>query len=112
VTGPLVARIDALLTEAGVSIAHLKIFVSSGAGYVKASVCRNGERPFVDGSLDAPLATRHALVLNLRAAGAPEVLGELVARAIQELPGQVWVEHQQAFRPPAPVPEHRFEEVV
>lgn len=112
ITGPLVSRIDGLLSEAGIAIAHLKVFTGSAAGYVKASVCRNREQAVVDGSLDAPPARRHALVVNLRAAGAPEILEALVERVIRDLPGKVRVAHQQAFRPPAPVPEHRFEEVV
>src|SRR5208337_493189 len=54
--GPLVAEFDRLLTEAGIPIAHLKLFAHSANGHLKASVCRNGDRPAVAGTLDAPPA--------------------------------------------------------
>jgi len=110
--GPLAGRLDQLLTGAGINIAHLKVFAQSANGHLKVSVCRNGAAPSTDGPLDAPPATWYALTLNLRARGAPEMLTAVVERAIQGLPGTVRTVHLQSFRPPAPVPEHRFEEVV
>src|SRR5579864_7112512 len=99
VVGPLVAGLESLLTEAGVSIAHLKVFAQSANGYLKAGVCRNGDAPLAEGRLDAPPATRYALTLNLRAKGAPEILSALVGRAIENLPGTVRVVKEQSFRP-------------
>jgi CobW/HypB/UreG family nucleotide-binding protein len=112
IVGPLVTRLDALLTGAGISIAHLKAFTRSANGHLKVSICRNGEAPSIDGPLDAPPAKRHALTLNLRAAGAPEVLTAAVERAVSELPGSARIMHQQSFRPSPPVPEHRFQQIV
>ena len=112
VIGPLVTRMDGLLTEARITIAHLKLFGRSTNGHLKASVCRNGQQPSVEGMLDAPPATAYALTVNLRAAGDPEVLSAIAARALEMVPGTVRMGHKESFRPSAPVPEHRFKEVV
>ena len=79
---------------------------------MKASVCRNGERPAVAGTLDAPPAARCTITINLRAAGDPETLSALVNQALNDLPGRFRVDHAEAFRPSPPVPEHRFQEAV
>ena len=112
VIGPLTADLDRLLSAARIPIAHLKAFVSSEDGHVKASVCRNGERPAVAGTLDAPPASRCTITINLRATGDPQALSALVGQAVRDLPGDFWVDHAEAFRPSPPVPEHRFKEAV
>ena len=112
VIGPLIARIDQMLSARQISIAHLKVLARSNNGSLKAGVCRNGSEPWVDGTLDAPPSTRHALTINLRAAGAPEELSNVVDRALRDLPGPVRTAHLESFRPRPPVPEHRFEEVA
>ena len=110
--GPLVAELDRLLSDVGIRIAHLKIFAHSVNGHLKASVCRNGGRPAVVGALDAPPATRYTLTINLRAAGDPNALRSIVDQAVRDLPGRFRVDHAEAFRPSAPVPEYRLQEVV
>lgn len=110
--GPMLSRLDGELTAAGIQIAHLKAFAQSANGYLKASVCQNGERPSIDGPLDTPPARRYELTLNLRACGDPEALSAIIQRALKELPGKIRTTHQQSFRPAAPFPEHRFQEVV
>lgn len=112
VIGPLVTRLDQLLTDAGVPIAHLKVFARSANGHVKAGICRNGERPAVAGTLDAPPAARCTITINLRATGDPALLSTLVDQATRNLPGQFRIDHAEAFRPSPPVPEHRFQEAV
>jgi hypothetical protein len=112
IIGPLLASLNRLLTSAAISIAHLKVLARSANGYVRAGICRNGDPPSIDGRLDTPPATRYGLTINLRAAGSPEALSAIVDRALRDLPARFRVEHQEAFRPSAPVPEHRFEEVV
>ncbi|MCC6858303.1 MAG: hypothetical protein IT158_07075 [Bryobacterales bacterium] len=109
--GPLLEQVDEALTRAGIPIAHLKVFDRARTGYIKAGICSNGEEPWVDGDLLAGPARRHDLVLNLRARGAPEALQAMVEQAIGAVPGTVRVLHRQAFRPGAPVPEHRFSSV-
>jgi hypothetical protein len=108
VVGPLVDDLDELLTLNGIPILHLKIFDQVPSGYLKASLCRNGEEPFVDGALDASPAQRHDLLLNLRASGAPELLEKLVNQAAGKLPGKITVLHFESFRPAPPKPEHRI----
>jgi hypothetical protein len=112
VVGPILEKLDGLLTSAGADIAHLKIFARAATGYLKASICVNGEPPSVDGRLDTPPALRHELIVNLRAKSPPELLEDLVERAVAELPGRLGPRTRQAFRPAPPSPEHRFTEVT
>ena len=112
VVGPLLDRLAELLSQGGVEIAHLKVFDQASTGYIKASICQNGEEPIVDGDLLASPSRQHELVLNLRAKAAPELLDALASRATSELPGTLTVVHRQSFRPSRPVPEHRFTTVV
>jgi hypothetical protein len=112
VTGPFLDRLDRMLTDAGAAIAHLKIFTRARTGYIKASLCRNGEEPVIEGDLIALPARRHELVLNLRAQAAPELLERILGQAAAELPGSVATLHRQCFRPGKPVPEHRFRKQV
>ena len=112
VIGPLLASLNRLLTSAAISIAHLKVFARSANGYVRAGICRNGDSPTINGRLDTPPATHYGLTINLRAAGSPEALSAIVNRALRDVPARFRVQHLEAFRPSAPVPEHRFEEVV
>jgi hypothetical protein len=107
VAGTLLERMDALLN----SVVHLKVFVQGAGGYVKAGICRNGEQPAVDGRLDAPPSRRHRIVLNARAAAPPGALDAAVGEAALALPGRVRVEYKECFRPAAPKPEHRLQEV-
>ena len=112
VAGPLLELIERGLTLEQAAIAHLKIFVEAGTGWIKAGVCRNGAEPAVEGQLDAAPARHHRVVLNLRASAAPELLQSLVARGIHEMPGRWDVRHEEAFRPAPPEPEHRWSEIV
>jgi hypothetical protein len=41
--GPLLDRLDAALTAAGISIAHLKAIAAAPTGWVKAATCANGQ---------------------------------------------------------------------
>jgi hypothetical protein len=56
VAGPLIDEIDRLLTEAAVPIAHLKVFDQAASGYLKVSLCANGEEPSPIGDLAAGTA--------------------------------------------------------
>ncbi len=105
VVGPLLEEIDGALTKAGAVVAHLKVFDRARTGWIKASVCRNGDEPGVDGDLLASPARKHELVLNLRARAAPETLATIASTAIARLPGRIHWKHQESFRPAAPQPE-------
>ena len=112
ILGPLVTELDSALNSAKIPIAHLKIFARSAAGHIKASVCRNGERPIVSGTLDALPSARCTITINLRASGPPDVLSALVAKAVRNLPGKFTSDHVEAFRPSPPEPEHRFQGTI
>src|SRR5581483_819360 len=88
VIGPLLDDLEAALTGAGIRIAHLKAIDQAPTGYIKASICRNGEDPIVSGALDASPALEHQLLLNLRAGAAPELLETLVQQTVGKLPGE------------------------
>jgi hypothetical protein len=108
IVGPFLDELDERLSRAGVAIAHLKVLDNASTGYIKASVCRNGDEPVLDGMLTASPAARHELLLNLRAPAAPELLLEIVRQATEALPGDVTVLHVESFRPPPPKPECRI----
>lgn len=108
VVGPWLEELDRALADTGAAIAHLKVFGRARTGWIKASICRSGDEPGVDGDLLARPARKHELVLNLRACAAPDVLSAAVDRAAARLPGAVTVRHKQSFRPAAPQPERRM----
>ncbi|MBI4893799.1 MAG: hypothetical protein HY821_24495 [Acidobacteria bacterium] len=108
VAGPLLEAMDRMLTQAGIAIAHMKVFVQSRLGYVKASVCANGQEPIVQGPPQVRGARAHEIVLNLRATAAPEQVKAILSVAAAELPGRVTVRAMECFRPTAPQPQHRL----
>ena len=110
VAGPLAEEIAIQLSRAGVQIAHLKILVKCDEGYVKVSICGNGEEPQPDGDLAASPAREHEIVINLRALGAPEQLLGIARQALGRIEGRITEHHAGAFRPAPPVPKHRFSE--
>jgi hypothetical protein len=112
VVGPLLENIDAILTAHKIRIAHLKVMDECSSGYVKASIVRNGEEPFVQGILDASPAAGHELLLNLRAIAEPDVLRRLVEDELAKLAGSVTITNMQCFSPAAPQPEYRLSSVV
>jgi hypothetical protein len=65
----------------------------------------------VEGMLDASVASRHELLLNVRAAGDPDELRAVVVAQLETLPGKVEIRAVQSFRPSPPRPEHREEQV-
>ena len=66
--GPLLDRLDAALSAAGVQMVHLKLLDEAVSGYIKAAICANGQEPSVEGMLDASPARSHEILLNIRAA--------------------------------------------
>ncbi|HEX4032523.1 MAG TPA: GTP-binding protein [Terracidiphilus sp.] len=105
--GPFLDGVDQALTTAGIPIVHLKVFCNSAAGWLKAAICANGEEPKVDGQLDASPASRHELLLNLRAKGDPELVRRIVAGQLRELDGKASEIRLDCFSPAPPKPERR-----
>jgi len=106
-SGPFFDGLHAALTEAGISIAHLKLFDRSPTGWLKVAVCANGEEPAVEGILDASPAARHELLVNLRAKGNPAQVRQVVEGQLQGLEGRKLDMKFNCFSPPAPKPERR-----
>ena len=111
IAGPVLDEIDARLTAAGISIAHLKVFDQTASGYVKATICANGDEPEPEGDLIGPPEALHQFVINLRAAGDPDELRDAVAQTLNRIHGAVRVKHSGAFRPPPPKPQFREDRV-
>lgn len=107
VVGPLLERLDAALTTAAIPIVHLKVFASSACGWLKAAVCANGEEPRVEGNLDASPASRHELVVNLRAKGDPARVRSTVEEQLKAMEGRTRNVHLECFSPAPPKPERR-----
>jgi len=111
VLGPFFDRLQRELARAGIRIVHLKAIDEAESGYVKAAVSGCVEEPAVEGQLDASPAWEHELLVNLRAAAAPEPIRQIVTRAAGSLPGGKRGERLECFRPSPPKPEHRIGEV-
>lgn len=107
VVGPLLERLDAGLTEAAIPIVHLKVFASSASGWLKAAACANGEEPRVEGNLDASPASRHELVVNLRAKGDPARVRSAVEERLKAMEGRMLNMRIECFSPAPPKPERR-----
>jgi len=108
VVGPFFERLGAALTARAVPIVHLKMFASSPSGWLKAAACANSEEPRVEGNLDASPATRHELVVNLRAKGDPALVRSAVEQQLQQMQGRTFDVHFECFSPAPPNPERRI----
>ena len=106
--GPLLERLDADLTSAGIAIVHLKAIVSSSAGYIKAAICDNGQEPVVEGNLIAPSVLKHHLLLNLRAVGSAQQVRQIVDTNVNKLHAHLSNLEIVCFHPAAPNPERRY----
>lgn len=111
VVGPLLERLDEHLTAAAIPIMHLKATDETPEAFLKAAVCANGQPPAVEGALDASPARQHQLLVNLRAAAAPERVREIVEAEFERLGGVTRL-RISCFQPAAPRPEHRIARVV
>jgi len=107
VVGPLLDRVVGALGEAGIAIAHCKVIGCAVSGYVKAAVTAGGLEPDVEGDMTASPAREHAVLLNLRALGDPEVLRGIMEDALGAAQGKWVVRKIDSFRPSAPAPVHR-----
>ena len=107
VLGPLLDRMDAELTSAGVMIVHLKAIIEAQTGFVKAAVCGNGQQPAVEGNLDASPASVHELLVNLRAVGEASQVKTIVERDLQQMGWELEGLKIASFHPAPPQPERR-----
>jgi len=105
--GPFFDGIQSALTDARISIAHLKMLDRSPTGWLKVAVTANGQEPSVEGNLDASPAARHELLVNLRAKGDAAHVQQLVEEQLQKLEGSKLDLHLNCFSPAPPKPERR-----
>lgn len=96
--GPLLEHI-----AAGVRIVHLKATDQCDAGFLKASMCGNGEEPQIEGALDASPARHHEILINLRAAGDPAHVRTVVEESMADLRGKILFQQISCFTPAPPV---------
>ncbi len=109
VVGPLLDVLDDALSKADIGIVHLKIFDSTSQGWLKAALCKNHEEPQIEGDLIGSPASRHELLLNLRAKGEPMLVQQIMASHIRELKGDVSGLRIHCFSPAPPQPERRIQ---
>lgn len=107
ILGPLLDHLDQEFTAKNVSIVHLKGIIDSPTGFLKAAMCANGQEPAVEGSLDASPASRHELLLNLRAVGSAQQVRDIVEHELDRIDGKLTGLHVDCFHPAAPQPERR-----
>lgn len=112
ICGPLLDALENALTNAGIVIAHLKIFDRAASGWVKASICANGDEPIAEGDLLADAANHHEVALNLRAVADPAHCKDIVLSALNRIEGTVQIQHLKSFRPLPPKPEYRAPALV
>jgi hypothetical protein len=105
--GPFFDGLQDALTQAGISIAHMKVFDRSRCGWLKVAVCANGEEPAVEGNLDASPTARHELLVNLRAKGDPAEVQKVVEEQLRQLAGRKLDMRFNCFSPAPPKPERR-----
>lgn len=108
--GPLLDDLDDRLSANGISIVHMKAIMNSDKGFVKAAICANGQDPIVEGNLDASPATKHSLLLNLRAVGAASEVQSIVEERVHRLTANLENFRISCFHPSAPKPERRIDD--
>jgi len=111
ILGPLLDHLDREFTAKQITIVHLKAIVDSATGFLKAAMCANGQEPAVDGALDASPASKHELLLNLRAIGWAPQVREIVERELDRIDGKRIGLRMDCFHPAAPKPERRITRV-
>lgn len=112
VLGPFLDGCDRDFSAEGISIMHLKAIVHAESGFLKAAICANGQRPAVEGALDASPAINHHLLLNARVVGAADKVRHIVEKNIAGIEGEFSELRIQCFHPAAPNPEWRVKSSV
>ncbi len=112
IVGPLLDRLDGNLAEVGISIVHLKVIIQSPEGFIKASLCANGQEPSLEGDLLMSPSLQHKLLVNLRAIGAASQVQEVVRQTLERMNIDLAHVAVNCFHPAPPTPERRFTTVA
>jgi CobW/HypB/UreG family nucleotide-binding protein len=108
VLGPFLDALDSKLSDAGISIVHLKAVDVAESGFVKVAICSNGATPVIDGPLDASPARNHELLLNLRCVGEAVHVRNIVQTCLEESRYSNSRRDISCFHPAPPRPERRY----
>jgi Ni2+-binding GTPase involved in maturation of urease and hydrogenase len=110
---------DALLAGLGegargqeMALAHAKVLIASSEGSARVAVTSAAARPQWSGDAALRPARELSVIVNVRAGTRPPALAAVVRAAVAsaaDLLGLDLLErHFECFRPPPPVPRHRF----
>ena len=104
-------RLSAQHAETG----HVKLFLKSAAGTMKASLVETGTSPTVERDISGDISMGRVLI-NARVNMTPDLLEEIVRQSVTEAgdaSGTVsLVEELHSFTPPRPKPTYRFSQPV
>jgi G3E family GTPase len=107
-------RVQSLLGELGIEVAHLKMTLApdeDGNDLAVANVVRGDAELELSHTLHEPLSSGE-LILNLRAEGDPDRLRAAVLVAVDAVSAiarlQIAIQHLECFRPGKPTPVHRL----
>jgi Ni2+-binding GTPase involved in maturation of urease and hydrogenase len=110
---------DALLAGLGegarrqeMALAHAKVLIASSEGSARVAITSAAARPQWSGDAALGPARELSVIVNARAGTAPKLLAAVVRAAVASAGDLLGLElserHFECFRPPPPVPRHRF----
>jgi hypothetical protein len=91
----------------GIYVVHLKAIAQTPGGFAKAAICFNGQKPNVEGMLDAAPFSSHELLLNLRAVGPAAEVQSIVQTHLDKAGSTPSGVRIASFHPAPPKPERR-----
>ena len=95
-------------------IAHFKIHLAAGEGWLQANLTSNRERPSLIGH-GTPSGAKAHLIINARCHLAPDALERMIKRALAVAAGdeiKYEIATLESFSPARPEPTHRYENVI
>jgi hypothetical protein len=96
----------------GISVVHLKAIAQTQSGFAKAAICFNGQKPQVEGPLDASPSSSHQLLLNLRAVGTAAEVQSIVQAHLDKAGSTPSGVRIACFHPAPPKPERRVTQIL
>src|SRR5260221_9184878 len=114
---------DALLAGLGegarrqeMALAHAKVLIASSEGSARVAITSNAAKPQWSGNALLGPARELSVIVNARAGTEPDCLAATVRAAVASVGHLLGIElserHFECFRPPPPVPRHRFSATI